>query len=123
MQTEYSFREVVNKRAYSVRIVFDIDRFNSEERKLDNYGYVYSAHDRWRLTCDYAVKLFFESFATELVEERIIIKILFIEWDPFHTVDTVVLYSVIKGLSEAFNLNSDKFEFNNEDRKICLPLI
>ncbi|MDR6763885.1 hypothetical protein J2Y38_004109 [Flavobacterium sp. 2755] len=34
MQTEYSFREVVNKRAYSVRIVFDIDRFNYEERKI-----------------------------------------------------------------------------------------
>ncbi|SEP22781.1 hypothetical protein SAMN05444671_4634 [Flavobacterium sp. CF108] len=123
MQTEYSFREVVNKRAYSVRIVFDIDRFNYEERKLDNYDFVYSADDRWRLTCEFAVKLFFQSFGTKLIEERVIIKIPFIDWDPFHTVDTIVLYSVIKGLSEAFNLNSDEFEFNIEDRKICLPLI
>ena len=123
MQTEYSFREVVNKRGYNVRIVFDIDRFNSEERKLDNYHYIYSADDRWRLTCEFAVKLFFESIGSILIEERMIIKISFIDWDPFHTVDTVVLYSVIKGLSEAFNLNSDKFEFNREDSKICLPLI
>jgi hypothetical protein len=114
----YTFKkQIKNNRGCYAEISFDV---HYEEASANSLTISYQASNEWEYACKAGIYIFYDYFK-RTKRGAVDIKIYDIDWAPVDTNQLVVMYTCVKALLEALDVQVEKLQFDDTGEIFVFP--
>lgn len=114
---KFVFKHQVNNRGLYADICFEV---KIDTTKPSNLIVEYNADKHWEIICLAGIRIFYDYYIRQK-QGSLHITVISIDWLPIDTNNLIVMYSIVKGLSEILNLNISKLNFDSSSEVFIFP--